>query len=97
MTTPNNPAATIKHETPTPSATSDALYGSDVIAGTLRALDQAGELDASVAVVRNEERARRLLETRILPAAMAAAATAESSYSAAAAGVCKSKKSLLNS
>lgn len=34
-----DPAATIKHETPTPSAPSDAVYGSDVIAGTLRALD----------------------------------------------------------
>lgn len=39
MTTKNNPAATIKHETPKPTATSDAVYGSDVIAGTLRALD----------------------------------------------------------
>jgi thiamine pyrophosphate-dependent acetolactate synthase large subunit-like protein len=31
--------AAIKHETPTPSAASDAVFGSDVIAGTLRALD----------------------------------------------------------
>jgi len=38
MTQQNNSAA-IKHETPAPSAPSDAVYGSDVIAGTLRALD----------------------------------------------------------
>lgn len=38
MTSKNNTAA-IKHETPTPSAASDAVFGSDVIAGTLRALD----------------------------------------------------------
>lgn len=34
-----NNAAAIKHETPAPSAASDTVYGSDVIAGTLRALD----------------------------------------------------------
>lgn len=39
MTTKNDSAATIKHETPTPSAASDNVYGSDVIAATLRALD----------------------------------------------------------
>ena len=37
--TSNTSAAAIKHETPIPSPASDALYGSDVIAGTLRALD----------------------------------------------------------
>ena len=33
--------ASIKHETPAPSPASDAVFGSDVIAGTLRALDIA--------------------------------------------------------
>ncbi len=37
--TEQNKNAAIKHETPTPSATSDAVFGSDVIAATLRALD----------------------------------------------------------
>ncbi len=39
MTQQNKSTAAIKHETPTPSAASDAVFGSDVIAGTLRALD----------------------------------------------------------
>ena len=38
MTSKSNTAA-IKHETPTPSAASDSVFGSDVIAATLRALD----------------------------------------------------------
>ena len=38
MTSKTN-AAAIKHEIPTPSAASDTVFGSDVIAGTLRALD----------------------------------------------------------
>lgn len=37
--TEQNKSTAIKHETPTPSAASDAVFGSDVIAGTLRALD----------------------------------------------------------
>ena len=37
--TEQNKNAAIKHETPTPSTASDAVFGSDVIAATLRALD----------------------------------------------------------
>ncbi len=37
--TEQNKNTAIKHETPIPSAASDAVFGSDVIAGTLRALD----------------------------------------------------------
>lgn len=39
MTQQNKNSSTIKHETPTPSTTSDAVFGSDAIAATLRALD----------------------------------------------------------
>ena len=38
MTDNTNAASGIKHETPAPSPASDAIFGSDVIAGTLRAL-----------------------------------------------------------
>ncbi|MDP1535925.1 MAG: thiamine pyrophosphate-binding protein [Burkholderiales bacterium] len=37
--TEQNTNAAIKHETPTPSPASDTIFGSDVIAATLRALD----------------------------------------------------------
>ncbi len=37
--TQQNKNAAIRHETPAPSAASDNVFGSDVIAGTLRALD----------------------------------------------------------
>jgi thiamine pyrophosphate-dependent acetolactate synthase large subunit-like protein len=39
--TEQNRNTAIKHETPAPSPASDAVFGSDVIAGTLRALDIA--------------------------------------------------------
>ena len=39
MTDNTNAASGIKHETPAPSPASDAIFGSDVIAGTLRALN----------------------------------------------------------
>ncbi len=39
MTSKSNAASAIKHETPTPSTTSDVVFGSDAIAATLRALD----------------------------------------------------------